>query len=123
MTKDDEVLPDVRKRCQALVDKWSKFVMDKYANKERNSQRSPHKLQRRERGEEGDQDQDGTEYRYARIPKPMSFDVTVRPKSEWTASEARKSGKGDEPSRFKQLASVLKSGKSGGRAAPKVLQG
>ena len=122
MTKDDEVMADVRKRCQTLVDKWSKFIMDKYANKER-SNRTPQKARRERADEREDVDPDGEEYRYARVPRPMSFDITVRPKSDFRTSEARKSGKGDEPSRFKKLNTVLASGRAGGRAPPKVLQG
>ena len=122
MTKDEEVMADVRKRCQTLVDKWSKFIMDKYANKER-SNRTPQKARRERADEREDIDPDGEEYRYARIPRPMSFDITVRPKSDYRTSDARKSGKGDEPSRFKKLNNVLSSGRAGGRAPPKVLQG
>lgn len=122
-TKDEEVLPDVRKRCQALVDKWTKFMIDKYSKQpDKPWLRSPAKRMAAGGGNE-DKDEDGAEYRYARIPKPMTGDFRVRPKSEYSASEARKSGKADEPSRFKKIATVLQSSRSGVRAPPKIIQG
>jgi hypothetical protein len=143
MTKDEEVMADLRKRCQALMggfskskmatsssdptsasDKWSKFIIDKYAKPaDRPSFRSPIKKERRDEKDLEEKDDEGNEYRYARVPKPMNLDLRIQPQSQWTATEARKSGKGDEPSRFKKLSNALSQSKSGSRAAPKVLQG
>ncbi|KAI9010121.1 hypothetical protein DFJ74DRAFT_685922 [Hyaloraphidium curvatum] len=126
LTKDEDVMPDIKARCQRLVDNWSKFIRDKHRKREKAAAPSPMRRPA-QKDYDGMDDGDG-EYRYARIPRPMNYDIVKRPESQYKESDARAAkaaaggGKGED-SRFKRISSVLQSSRgSGSRPAPKVLK-
>lgn len=69
-----------------------------------------------------DRDDQGNEYRYARIPRPMNYDLKVKPASQYSSMDAGKgSGAPKDDSRYKKIAGVLGKKTSGTKAAPKLL--